>query len=1684
MKRFLLLSAILFCAVSGTKAQSYMNEWIDFSKTYYKFNVGASGLYRISQAQLTSLGIAGADATHFQLWRNGQMVPLYTSVQSGAIPAGGYIEFWGEMANGEWEKRLYLEENYQINNKWSLFSDTAAYFLTVNPAGNNNHYVPTANNTGSPLPQEPYFIHKAGVYYKQFLNPGFGAVVGSTVYSSSFDNGEGFTSGNINPASNFTSTLPNLYVALTGPNAFMNFSAVGRAINTRGIGISINNTSVGSFPMDYFNSLKETVNNIPLSLLSGASTTVKFTNTSTEPTDRMVMGMFEINYPRLFNFGGQNKFEFEMPASAAGNNLVITNFNHTGSAPLLYDITNRLRIVTTILPGGDVKVVLPPSATARKLVLVVDNSGVLSAGGFTTRNFINFSLTANQGNYLIISNPLLYNDGSGVNQVDEYRKYRASASGGGFNAKIYNIQDILDQFGWGIKNNAFAIKNFLRYARSVFTAKPSNCFIIGKGVNYVPFRGIDSNVIHPVFPVINNLNLVPVYGDPASDVLLASDEGTMTPKTDIGRLNVVNPAEIKNYLDKVKQYESYYNTVSCNIDDEIWKKTFIHVAGANDFLGEQILFYLNQYGNVVKDTLVGGDMITLQKSTVATVQTIANEKINKAFSNGFQLLTYFGHSSPTTLEYNLDNPNSYTFNGKYPLFLVNGCQAGNLFLADPSRLAGNQIISEKWVLSPQRGSVAYIASTHLGIVNYLHLHSEEFYNQIAQRSYGKSVGEVMRNVVDTLERLYTINDFYVRMHAEEIALHGDPAIKFYSFAKPDFAIEQSMIKIAPEFISIAETSFKAIVTLANKGRATNDSLKVVITRERPDGSKTIVYDSRIKGLRFKDSITLELPINPFTDKGLNKLKVEIDPDGRFDEICETNNSVTKEFFIFEDELRPAYPYNYSIINKQNITYYASTANPLGTLRKYYFEIDTTANFNSTSLRSDSLSSVGGSIAFKPGGITFTDSTVYYWRVGMRPQPGSPVLWNNFSFVYIPNSTGFNQSHYFQHAQSQFKNIYIDSASRRFNFDSVISRLQVRTGIFPHHTSPSLDVSVNLTFIERYGCYYGCFQFYVFNGKTLKPWVNFAQSNGMGMYGSWRPDCNGNYGRKFFEYYYYDQSYRKAAMDFMDSIPDGSLVVVTNLGAVTYPTFNANMLKADTATFGQGKSLYHKLKNAGFTNIDSFTHMKPVLFAYKKNDPSFTPVQLVGETTEQLVYVSEIPTYSTSGSVESPWYGPAKSWNQLKWDGKDIGSHATDSTTIDIIGKTTVGNEIKLATIVNAKDTSLNFISPYSFPYIKLRLNNTDEAGITPYQLKHWRVLADFVPEGAVAPNIIFRFKDTLELGEPLDFALAFRNISETAFDSLKLKMVVTDRNNVPKTIDLPKKKPLAAGDSIVVSYRLDTKDLAGLNTLYLMVNPDQDQPEQHLFNNFIYKSFFVRPDNFQPWLDVTFDGTHILNRDIVSAKPHILIKLKDDSRFLALSDTSGIKIKVRFPDNSVRDYVPNSDSVRFTPANLSNNENTAIVDLYPFFREDGDYELIVTGTDASGNKAGELEYKVGFQVINKPMISSLLNYPNPFTTSTAFVFTITGSEVPQNIRIQILTITGKVVREITKNELGPLRIGRNITEFKWDGTDQYGNKLGNGVYLYRVITNHNGKSLEQYKSQDDNTDKYFNKGYGKMYLMR
>jgi hypothetical protein len=261
-----------------------------------------------------------------------------------------------------------------------------------------------------------------------------------------------------------------------------------------------------------------------------------------------------------------------------------------------------------------------------------------------------------------------------------------------------------------------------------------------------------------------------------------------------------------------------------------------------------------------------------------------------------------------------------------------------------------------------------------------------------------------------------------------------------------------------------------------------------------------------------------------------------------------------------------------------------------------------------------------------------------------------------------------------------------------------------------------------------------------------------------------------------------------------------------------------------------------------------------------------------------------------------------------------------------------------------------------------------------------------------------------------------------------------------------------------------------------------DQLEQYHFNNFAQVKYMVNDDRTNPLLDVTFDGVHIIDGDLVSAKPHIEIRLNDENKYMALKDTSVFALYLITPGNSEPQRIwfggSNPYQVKFTPAALP--DNTASISMDSHLRIDGKYELIVESKDASNNKSGDFAYRISFEVINQSSITEVMNYPNPFSTSTRFVFTLTGSVVPDYFKIRIMTVSGKVVREITQDQLGTIRIGRNITEYAWDGRDEFGDRLANGIYFYKVFTGIAGETIEKKETQ---ADQYFKKGFGKMVLI-
>lgn len=1704
-----IFTLLLLVAGFAATAQKYNHEWIKFSQTYFKIKIARDGVYRIPRSLLDAMGIGGSPVQNFEIWRNGEKVPFYPSVSSGTLPGNGYLEFWGEQNDGKPDKPLYRAPEYQHSTKYSLQTDTAVYFLSVSPStAAGFRYTDVSNNAGSsPLPVEPYFMYTAGFYPQNGTKtPNFGlaSIVGVPVYSSSYDQGEVFASPEIAGGGVYPAQLSGLNVYSAGPQSSLKFGAVGVALNTRNIKVRMNGVEVKDTVMNYYNDL---VSNAPVdnSTISSGTVNFEFQNTSATSLDRMVVSFLELTYPRNWNFNGQSNFKFTLPANSSGYLLHITNFNYGSNniAPVLYDTKSGERFSGDISTPGTVKFALPGKAVSRDLVLVSeDPANINTVTAFAVRNFINYKLTATQGNYLIITNPILYTGTSGNNPVDEYRMYRASAAGGGYTPIVVDIDLLVDQFAFGIKKHPLSIHNFLRFARDSFSVSVKSAFLIGRGMNYSDYQRYDRGQNN----LADRLNLVPTWGWPGSDNLLSAQDITFpVATTPIGRLSAVSGKELEDYLEKVKEYELVQKTAPNTIAARAWMKQGIHVTGSSDvYLGTVLCNYMDVYQRLIEDTLIGAKVNTFCKTSTNPVEQVAPDKIARLFNEGISFLNYFGHSSATTLEFNIDEPQNYNNQGKYPVFFVNGCKAGDFFTYYSLRLSSIETLSEKYTLAKQRGSIAFVASTHYGVVNYLNLYLTELYGVMNNQDYNKPLGEVMRDALGNMLRSTGSYDFYSRMHAEEIELHGDPAVKMNTQAQADYVIEEPLIKISPLFISLAEKSFKLKIKTMNLGKAVGDSVTLEIKQQYPNGSTGVVYRQKIPKLRYADSIELEVPIIATRDKGQNKIIATIDADNVVSEITESNNTATKDFFIFEEEARPAFPYNYAIINKQPQTLYASTANPLSTLRNYVMEIDTSGKFDSPLKVTKSASSTGGIIEFNSN-LTYIDSTVYYWRVAPVQQNGAQLQWSTSSFMYKPNTDGYNQSQYWQHIGSTNDRLILDSASQTWMYGTNSSVIQVRNCIFGSgqqcNQENHLQVEVNSYDRIQSACLGRSLVFNVFDSVSLQPWKNVdANNNALFLYGSANSVCASSVGgdntlrRHNFEYSYMTAADRKKAMDFMDLIPDGNYVVVRSFDRHDPNSYSATWA-ADTSLYlanGPNISLYHKLLGAGFVGIDSIYKPRAWFLIYQKGSGStFAPVWGYGDSVNSVTRgIAYITSQDTLGYMRSPNFGPAKKWRTLEWKGTSTENPSYDKVTLDVIGINKNGVETVLNTIDKSVTSfDLSGVDEKLYPFIALKMRNEDRVGLTPYQLKYWRIYYDPIPEGSMAANMYVVSKDTMQLGETMKFGIAFKNISYNDFpDSVLVKAYIIDRNNVTHDVFTKNYKPIIVGDTIKIDMELSTASYPGNNTLYLTVNPDYEQPEHYLSNNFVYKDFYVRPDNERPLLDVTFDGVHILNNDIVSAKPHIQIKIKDESKYALLSDTTISTVQVRYPDGTLRTYHFDGDTLRFIPA-TSTSDNTATIEFTPQFTNQidpngDDYELIVVGKDASGNKASDIAYRIGFKVISKPMISNLLNYPNPFSTSTAFVFTVTGSDLPQNIRIQILTVTGKIVREITMNELGPLHIGRNITEFKWDGTDQYGQKLGNGVYLYRVVTSLNGKPMDKYKATNDDTDKYFNNGYGKMYLMR
>ncbi|THH36336.1 type IX secretion system sortase PorU [Neolewinella litorea] len=199
-----------------------------------------------------------------------------------------------------------------------------------------------------------------------------------------------------------------------------------------------------------------------------------------------------------------------------------------------------------------------------------------------------------------------------------------------------------------------------------------------------------------------------------------------------------------------------------------------------------------------------------------------------------------------------------------------------------------------------------------------------------------------------------------------------------------------------------------------------------------------------------------------------------------------------------------------------------------------------------------------------------------------------------------------------------------------------------------------------------------------------------------------------------------------------------------------------------------------------------------------------------------------------------------------------------------------------------------------------------------------------------------------------------------------------------------------------------------------------------------------------PTVDVYLDDTDFVAGGQVGEDPVLLLHLSDDLGINVTGNSIGHDLEAVLDEDSRNAIVLND----YYEADVDDFRSGKV--RYPLFDlKPGLHTVTVRAWDVANNSSvATTEFLVATDIGDA--LSHVLNYPNPFTTSTCFQFdhTLVGQEV--TAIVQIFTVSGKLVKTL---EAGfPFSDGsvRQDDCIAWDGLDDYGDPLARGVYLYQV----------------------------------
>jgi hypothetical protein len=203
-------------------------------------------------------------------------------------------------------------------------------------------------------------------------------------------------------------------------------------------------------------------------------------------------------------------------------------------------------------------------------------------------------------------------------------------------------------------------------------------------------------------------------------------------------------------------------------------------------------------------------------------------------------------------------------------------------------------------------------------------------------------------------------------------------------------------------------------------------------------------------------------------------------------------------------------------------------------------------------------------------------------------------------------------------------------------------------------------------------------------------------------------------------------------------------------------------------------------------------------------------------------------------------------------------------------------------------------------------------------------------------------------------------------------------------------------------------------------------------------SLLASSDTDAPAIQISIEGQNFADGDIVSPRPVFTISAEDTSGF----DFS------RSPVSVYLDGAP-IDDTHLAVFHAPESRRQAVVTFTADVTA-GDHQMTVEATDVNGNKGSN---NTTFTVAGEFELAGIANHPNPFAVQTTIAFTLL--DMAEKVDLDIYTVSGRLIRSMTFMDI------TGYIEWDWDGLDQDGDPVANGVYYLKFVAKKGGKKIER-----------------------